>query len=346
MMDMAVFQGAMVGWAARWVPSAVRLMRGAALMAVIAGSAHAGPHLSCPEPIHRFGVRTNDQGEARARFVIRNDGDEPVTVAVDPMGCGCSVVALVNNIVLPGSNVVVGAALSLRGRRGEVCKRFVVRARPPHEQALMLGFDGRVDIPAILTPERLLFGLLSSATGATLSASLRFSPIRPDRVTGVDMENPCYTARWTEVRAGRDYRFDVTALPDRLPQNGVVNGDLRIHTAGGGANAFLLPIEGRVSASDFVVNPEVFAVPANFDPPLTLHAMLLRQSRQPFKVLEVSTPSEEMKARIFPMVGGRCRIQIDGLRSSSGLEGARVTIRTDIPGHETVEIPLRLDERP
>lgn len=302
--------------------------------------ATAGPDLTCPAPIFHFGIRSNDQGEVRAEFAILNRGDQPAEIDVDPMGCGCSVVTLSTNAIPPGGQALLTAALSMRGREGAVIRRFVVRSKPPHQGEMLLGFEGTVLTPARVFPGCLLFGTVTPNAATSASAVVRFGAGTPDAVVGVQIDRAGFTGTHCVVRASREYRVDVATVPAALATDGEYLAEVRVHTAMRGSNAIAIPIRCRVCSSDLIVSPDAIAVPTTFEPPLTLYAMLTYRGTGTLQVLSVEPPRRDIATRIVPMAGNRCRIDLSGIRETAGLAGRSLLIRTNLPGHETVAIPI------
>ena len=283
----------------------------------------AGPDLSCPVPIFRFGTRTNDQGEVRAQFAITNRGDQTASITVDPMGCGCSVVALSTNAIPPGGQAQLTAGLSLRGRDGGVSRRFVVRTMGAHPRELVLGFEGIVLVPAKAFPECILFGTLRPNVSTSSSTTVRFRVGAPDAVVGIQVAGAGFTGAVATIRPRREYRIDVSTVREALASDGFYPAEVRVHTAMRGSNALVIPIRCRICSSDLEVSPEVITIPPTFDPPLTLYAMLRYRGTGTLQVLSVATPRQDVSARILPMAGNQCRIDLTGIRSPVGLSGRR-----------------------
>lgn len=300
----------------------------------------AGPRLACQAPIHYFGTLTNDQVEIEASFGIRNDGDAAVAITADPMGCGCTVAALPTNVLGVGEQTTLRVKISMRGRRGPIMKRFMIRAQPPHSQTLLLGFEGTVDVPVELVPEQFAFGVLDTNAASSLSSTVSFHIRRPDRILGCNVDSPHFTAGWSELRPNRQYQLDVRTVPNRLESNGQYRAVLYLHTDRRGSNAIAMPIAARVCSDELVVSPERMGLPSAFEQPLTLYAMLTRRGTNLLEVLDVRSPRVDLRIRILRMSGNSCRIDIGGIRDTAGLVGTCVRIRTNVPGQEQVEIPI------
>ncbi len=332
-----------------WGILAGRALAPCILTAFWAVACMAGPRLTCPEPICRFGTKTNDSEDVRAEFLIRNTGDEPAKIGIDPMGCGCNLSTLSTNLIGPGETVHLDAVLPLRGRRGPVMTRFMVKTAPPNSDRLLLGFEGYVHLPVVVEPGRFLFGVMSSGcTSICREAAIRFNSLGRDSVTGLSISSPCYTGVWAEVRRGREYRIAVSTVPPALPSNGICQATASVHTVKRGPNGIVIPIEGRVTSDPVIAFPDVFAVPTDFHPPLTLHAMVECRGAESGRVIGASLSCSGVQARVRPMAGNTWQISVSGILSPTMISGAVLKVHTDVRDYEELIIPFVIgaDKRP
>ena len=310
-----------------------------ALLAVFAVKAVAGPVLTCEQPVHRFGIRHDERGTVSNTFVVVNEAPRPVRVSLISAGCGCTVIALTNREVAAGGRVEIPASLGLRGRRGPVSKRFLVKSAPPDESSLLLGFEGVVDPAVTVTPAQLLFGRLVVNAETNLSATIRFRAGLTDRVERVAMEGQGFAGIVEEVSAGVEYRIRVnTACP--LPTGGgMLRAAAKAHTAGG--QEIVVPILVEVIEETPVALPGELVLPAEGEESRTRYLVVRPGRRGSVTVLGVDVPDPAIKAG-FMRLGrqGSWRVELRNLPSRADLAGQRIRIRTDDPTRPEIAVPL------
>ena len=310
-----------------------------ALLAVLTLEASAAPVLTCEQPVHRFGIRHDEHGTVSNTFVIVNTAPRPVRVDLISAGCGCTVIALTNREVAAGGRVEIPASLGLRGRRGPVSKRFLVKSAPPDESSLLLGFEGVVDPAVTVTPEQLLFGRITADMETNLSVTIRFRSGLTDRVERVAMEGQGFAGIVEEVSAGVEYRIRVnTACP--LPTGGgMLRAAAKAYTAGG--QEIVIPILAEVIQENPTALPAEIVLPAEGEESRTRYLVVRPGRRGSVTVLGVDVPDPAIKAG-FMRIGrqGSWRIELRNLPSRADLAAQRIRIRTDDPTRPEIAVAL------
>ena len=311
-----------------------------ALLAVLASGASAAPVLTCEQAVHRFGVRHDEHGTVSNTFVLINTAPRPVRVSLISAGCGCTVISLTNREVAAGGRVEIPASLGLRGRRGPVSKRFLVKSAPPDESSLLLGFEGVVDPAVTVQPEQLLFGRLLVDAKTNLFATIRFRAGLTDRVDRVTVEGQGFTGVVEEASSGAEYRIRVNTSPPLPIGGGMLRAAAKAYTASG--REIVVPMLAEVIQEIPVALPAEIMLPADGDESRTRYLVVRPGRRGHVAVLGVDVPDPAIKAGLMRLGRqGGWRVELRNLPSRADLVGQLISIRTDDAARPEIAVPLR-----
>jgi hypothetical protein len=182
-------------------------------------AARSGPRIKVDEERHDFGVSDAGQ-DGRHAFMIRNVGDEPLTLSRGRSTCGCCVcvcaVRLPADAVPPGESAQVALEWKSKLYVGPFRQTETVVTNDPDRREVTLSITGRFTGPVGVVPLQANFGSVRVGTTMTREIHLYNYLDEPLAITGFEISDP----RFAQF-------FDVTweTLSDeQLREEGVARG--------------------------------------------------------------------------------------------------------------------------
>lgn len=304
-------------------------------MLLLAPWAVAQPRMVCTEPTYDFGER-DEKDVVEHAFVLRNAGDEPLTISRVRPSCGCTVATLNTKTLGPGREARVEARFTLKGRRGAQRKSILVESNDPNTPRLHLSLTGNVVMEFGLQPDYVNFSRLTKDSRESQTVKL-VSQHPGVIVKSVECDSKSFTAEIDPLH--RD-RIIVRTTPPLEP--GTVRGTLLVrpdHPKGGELKAAVLGfVMGEV-----MVLPEQIVMPGEGGH--TVRTILVRRGTvKEFKVLEVNVPSEEAKATFREAPKGTFRIEIRNLPMDASLDGKKIRIVTNLKEMHEILVPIHVQK--
>lgn len=105
----------------------------------------SSPKIACDAPELDFGNKSQTN-VVRHSFIIKNDGQTPLTISRIHACCGAGT-RLTTNSVPPQTNTVLELTLSLSGRSGPMHKSLYVHSNDPVNPIFQLKIKGNVVTP-------------------------------------------------------------------------------------------------------------------------------------------------------------------------------------------------------
>ena len=116
------------------------------LAAGAAVAAAAKPKIAFPADSKSFGkIKQGEQ--ATYEFVVRNDGDGPLTIKNVETSCGCTAALVSENTLAPGKSGKIKVVFNSLGYSGEVAKYIFVDSDDPATPRAQLKISASVDVP-------------------------------------------------------------------------------------------------------------------------------------------------------------------------------------------------------
>jgi hypothetical protein len=313
-----------------------------------------GPRITFDKLVHEFGPIT-DTRKHPASFRFTNTGTETLIISDINAACGCTVPKLKRRQFQPGESDTIEVTFNPRNRSGDTDKyiNVVTNARP--EAVVRLRINALVE-PMLLCERFHRMGDL--ALGQEHKSVVHLGYDDPDlEIRNMTVNNPNVTARLIEMgKAGptEEYKtayvgaFEVTVSPN-APW-GVIYATRVELTVFGRPEPHLDPIEfeyssyvsgdihGELRATPNSLSVGRLAMNQTYEKALVLH----RSTGVPFTITgahisETSLPG--IQVRVEPGSPTRHRIILHGSTGTfrGGFRGV-VTINTDVPGEETLDI--------
>jgi hypothetical protein len=294
------------------------------------------PRISCDEPIYRFGVLTQDTVAVQHVFKVRNTGDAPIQIGIDSSGCGCAVINLTNNVIEAGGSVDIPALLSVKDRRGELEKRFVVRGQGEWARlSLLLGFDGRIELPVEIKPPILYFGAVPARESVSREVSIVSTAGRKDTIEQASLSGTNFIAELVREN-GRATRVKVstrTPLPDDIQS---VSDTLVMTVRDLGE--YNVPVVASVQPERTTVIPSMLDISANTN---GIAYLLVRPGRTgKGRVTEVTASTLSIQTSWKPVGAQGDRIEVRWPTKYVPAAGEAISIRTNDPDKPVVEVKV------
>jgi hypothetical protein len=296
-----------------------------------------GPRIGCASNVVDLGVVTAD-GHADAAFVISNDGTQPLEILEVKPSCGCMVARLKDRTIPPGSETVIDVRFSGKGRDGPQRQSVRVKSNDPVQPELDLWIRGRV-VPDIVEifPSRLFLGRLAPRQTVTARVDIAVHTASPHGVTNVWTDSRYLACFLRRGAAASTATLTVVSKPP-LPK-GDFSTSIRIDTDLPQNPSRTVEVSAFV-AEDLVVFPQELILSPQETQRVTRSFTLRSAKRVEFKLLEVKPPDPSATVDVEPLDRGGYRVTVRDLDASPKTPGI-VRVRTDYPGRETVEIPIR-----
>ena len=304
-----------------------------------AGEAAAshGPRLVCDQPVYNFGTNNTEKPISHT-FILRNAGDEPLTIRKTHAACGCAKMGLTTNTILPGKTAELSIVLSLHGRSGPARKAITLESNDPQKPLSKVEFVGTFIVDVEVIPQIISFGTRAPGDSGERYADITTSSNVTFQVTGLKLDSTQFTASIETNVVGKQYRLRVRVKPD---------------TPGGKFEtvAHVLTDHPRypdisVSLVQFV-SEDIVAVPRTlkFSQPVggsspPRYVTLISRANKPFAITDVTPPCPDMRFQVQTNGPARYRIEFSGGTITSNLNGAAIQVTTDRTGLNPITIPV------
>ncbi len=215
------------------------------LFLLIAAPAWAASSISVEKPVYDFG--SVNQGEkVDHRFLVRNRGDEPLTITQLHSSCGCTAATLSVKSIAPGKSGEVKVTFDSANFAGQVNKTVTLDSNDPRNPSTVLTMQGKITELIAANPHTLNLGSVKAGSRkeAVLTVGNRSS--RPFVVTGVrsSMVAIVATVREGRVNPGKSGEIAVTV---NVPLEGrFLSGYLTILTDSPLKHELVVPVYATV----------------------------------------------------------------------------------------------------
>lgn len=266
--------------------------------------------------VYRFGVM-DPYRRQRHTFIIRNEGDAPLTLEKGSTSCKCTLCQVLDPVVAPGGQGRVLVEWQTAAAMEEFHHGATILTNDPDRPGVYLHIKGAVRTHLAGEPDQIVFSSVApdhSATGQCVIYSEQW-----DRFTLEDFQSPLDGLSWSvepleeselpSQRARAGYRLTVT-IPSTLPQ-GSFSSYLQfevVPTASQDpAQTYRVPVQGKVLRRLSVYGPSIdltgtinigaVASGVGFHRRLR---MKVRDEQLDMKVTRIETVPEGLKVRVTP----------------------------------------------
>ncbi len=293
----------------------------------------AAPKISCEAPDFNFGVRRDNETVVH-QFVIKNDGDAPLTITRVKASCGCTAVTSSASSIPSGETATVDARFTLRGRRGKQQKSIMVECNDPDMPRLRLWLKGEIVVEVALEPRYVNFRQMHKDSVATQRVEL--VSLRPNiRITHVKADSPAYEA--TIDPDGRG--LTVRTVPPLT--EGLVRGRMVVTTDHPMGLTTDLAIAG-VAVGDLTLMPRELVLRSSWPDTRRLTLIVRPFNKLAFEITKVEVPLPSIKATVGKQPDGTARVELEGIHPDQALHGKAILIYTNLKSTPVLRVPIRI----
>jgi hypothetical protein len=195
--------------------------------ACLVSTAIAGPRLEVAEPTFQFGQRERGQ-TVEHTFVLKNTGDEPLSITRVQASCGCTDTQLAAKEVPPGGETKLDAKLSLKSQSGPQKRTILIETNDPVHPQTIVSLVGVSHSRMKVEPLALTLTTPLDIREASAVAEVKGTEGLKFKITKVETSDPTVTATITTLKPGEAYSVSVEISPP--PEEGVLNEWVRLQT--------------------------------------------------------------------------------------------------------------------
>ena len=296
-------------------------------------------HLVCDEPLFDFGTRPNTV-EVDHDFVIRNSGELPLVISQVRSGCGCTHAQMSQSVIVPGSNAVLSARLTLRGIVGLKRTNIYLHTNDPDKPVFQCQLSGTAVADLSVSPAQLTFTYTPSSVPTPQRLIVTGQAASNTRITSIECQGTFFRAEIASNTVGYGV-ITVTPATNTPIEN--VPGFVIIATDHPRFPRLIVPIQTSVIRDLNAYPPEITLNSSGADPLGNVRYLILRgHDEQPFNVTNVVVIPPLFPARIHSTKTSWARLKVGPIPAGALSTGAVVRVYIDKPDSKPLDIPVRL----
>ncbi len=216
------------------------------LLLALFGNALAAPHISVEQPTYNFG--TLPQGKKLDHtFIIKNRGDEPLTISHVRPACGCTAANASSPIIPAGKTSEIKVTFDSANFFGNVSKTIAVETNDLTTPVYTLTLTGTISEELTVKPKQLNLGQLKANIVKTQTLTIDNRSTRTVKLTSLKTPMPQVTLKVdkNQIKPGESALLSVTVAPrsdDRM-----LSGYITITTDNPTKQEILVPVYGSLS---------------------------------------------------------------------------------------------------
>jgi hypothetical protein len=155
------------------------------------------------------------QGEmVEATFMIRNEGQENLTLEVFRKSCGCTAVLIPNKLIPPGTQSPVTLKVNTSGKRKRFTVNATLKTNDPLTPELKLVVTGIATPYISIEPQQsVIFGRITEGTQQSRELTLTGNLDEPLQIVEVRLDKPHFTHKLETIEDGKSYKLTVSTNP-------------------------------------------------------------------------------------------------------------------------------------
>lgn len=296
----------------------------------------AVPPLAVEEPVHDFGTLVKGE-EVTHTFVLRNTGDEPVTIVFVKPSCGCTV-AEFDKVIPPGGEGKVTAALDTMMITGKTSTALEVFAEGSETAMATLELLAEV-VPKLLAhPGYARWIYVQQEEEGTISNTVFSNDGAEFDVVKVESPMPAIDVSFRPA-AGEERSEKVTgsqwaveATLDSMAPVGPITGYLAVHTTHPKQKVIEIPISGFVRPTLFVEPQEGDLGTLKIREPRRMVYRVRNFATEPINVTGAATDVPGISVELQPVEEGRrynVVLELDPAAMKEGPFSGELRLTTD-----------------
>jgi hypothetical protein len=322
----------------------------AALMLTTTGL--AAPKIVFDQTVFDVG-KTSPVGSVVGQFHFTNAGDEVLKIEKPDTPCGCTVAKVEPDTLKPGQTGMLDFTLDLTQLSGKSERYIIVPSNDPASPKTRLTLKADVAILYEADPQVVDLGEGRPGTVVSNSVVITRKDGQPIRIARAIAQTADAETRVEEVpgSSGRSARIVITSKLDGKPRR--FAGLLQVYVEDAPKPVMLVPLTGYV-IGELKVEPEVVVWnindPGAWNGPMVELASVRRiivtggNDGEPLRIRNFASSFEDLMIKVEEIDPGRryavlIRLPQPPRKSVEGI----VAFDTNVPGFETVEVPVRLN---
>lgn len=299
------------------------------------------PKIGSPESDFDFGSARSGT-VVEHTFVLENVGGGILEIASVRTSCGCTASEVGNAEIPGGEQTTLKVFLDLAGRSGPQTQRITVRSNDRTQPHYTLTLRGEAVPTVSLTPRTINFQQIDPARPPTGEIEVRAHTEAPLEILSVGTTMNRSQVTLETVEAERVYRVLVT--PEAVGEYANYNDVVEIKT-NDTENAVLRAIVMWQVVPQVSFTPRILTLPMEGRNPTLNRFIMIRGGddlEEPLKVLAVRWQGREPEVAISDMGNFGTRVELRNIRPEADMGGETLEIDTNVPGFETLRIPVRV----
>ncbi len=148
-------------------------------------------------------------------FILKNNGDAPLTIGQVSTSCGCTVADISSRTVAPGKSAEIRVSFNSTNFSGIVSKNVLVQTNDPKMPVYTLTVKGTVFEEIEVTPKQLNLGEIKIGTRKDALIKVANKGKKPVILTSVKSTMPQVIAKTkkTTVKPGGEATINITVTP-------------------------------------------------------------------------------------------------------------------------------------
>ena len=306
--------------------------------------AEAGPSISCAEPIHDFG-QVSGVEHVEHTFVLKNDGDEALTIERVKTSCGCTTTQLAAKEIGPGEEVELKSKLSLKGRSGILSKSIFVHSDDPETPRYQLTLRVSIHREMDVRPSQAYFPLVEGKPIPSRSHRIVFDLEEPVTITGLKTNNADFAQiALKTITPGKEYEAVISIKGELRDFAGNLRGDAVFTTDHARYDTITIPIIAYVRRDIIVAPPKIVLTrPAIPEQPVRKSIRVQNRTTAPLAITKIDTPSSNVTA-VATVVNEYAQTVSVVITDSTDIDGKKIMLHVEPkPGKiQKIAVPLEV----
>jgi hypothetical protein len=301
----------------------------------------SGPKVHFASSTFEFG-KVKSGEVVKYSFVFTNTGRATLEILAVKPGCGCTTAGTWDKLVEPGKTGAIPLQFNSTGYSGMVAKSAAVTCNDPAQSNVVLQLTGTVWKPIDVTPTMAMFNLSSEAQSNETKVLRIVSNLEePVVLSELYCGNPSFRAELKEIRPGKEFDLQVTALPPFT--NPTSFATITLKTSSTQVPALNLNAYAMVQPP-ITVLPQQISVPTGFSTnPITSSVTIRNTGAKPLALSEPKLNVPGAKVSVKEVEPGRLFIAQVELPAGFQLrpeEKPELTMRSDHPQFPLLRVPV------
>ena len=275
-------------------------------------------------------------------FTLKNLYVEDVHIANVRTSCGCTQPRFTKDTLKTYETGQIIATVDTRAFMGRKDATITVTFDKPFPAEVQLHTYVYIRSDVVFEPGEVLFSGVPAGTAAARKVQLSYAGRNDWQIVKAVPSVPFLDVKLVETaRGGGQVRYEITVTlqPDAPPGYFSERIDLTTNDVRSDAQRVSLPVEGSVVAAVSVQPSQVLLGVVR--PGNTLARNIVIQAREPFQVLGVDGPDDRFR---FVIPNGKKSVTVIPMTfeaaSQTGEIRGEIVVRTDLPGYETIRVPV------